>query len=281
MINVLKLEKVDDIPSGIFINDLSEYKIVKKDTDCFDKNTGQLLFKLRKGVISEISRNTFKSAIPRVTSISKNGTNRALSQIEANLKDGVDIHDGNENMSLEDRLAKLVHIRSNIWGSYDRPKRNSNEGNCRKTALTVKHYEKWKMMHPLVQEINKLYSELTPKEYKLQKRFINTDVYQNWCIPKTVYSTITINGDTQMVTHRDSQDFKKGFGNLVTLRYGNYKGGETLFPNYHVGVDLQEGDMLIMNVHELHCNGPIIGTGRVSIVCYLRENINKCTENKL
>ena len=276
MITILSLPKVDDVVSGIFVNDISSYKICDTDTDCYSED-GKLVFKLRKNVISSKAISKFKEAIPKLTSIRKNGTNRALSQIEANLKSGVDIQDGRESESLEERLRKLTKIRSNIWGSYDKQKRGTFGGACRKTALTVKHYEKWRMIHPLVRRINRWYKRLTPKAYRLQKKSISSEVLREWCIPKTVYSTITINGDTQMVTHRDSGDFKNGYGNLVTVRYGDYTGGETLFPNYRVGVDLQEGDVLIMDVHELHCNGPIVGSGRVSIVCYLRENISKCS----
>jgi hypothetical protein len=45
-------------------------------------------------------------------------------------------------------------------------------------------------------------------------------------------------------------------------------------------VDVRQGDFLAMDVHEWHCNTPIIGTGRLSIVAYLRKNMIKCAMSK-
>jgi hypothetical protein len=278
MVKEMYVNKRCETLPGIFVNDLKGYKIIDSDTDCYDKKTGKVVFKLRKNVLTEESIATFKTAIPKITSVAKNGTNRSLTHIMNNLKDNIDINDGHDegDWSLEERIANLTHIRSNIWGSYDKPLRahGFDDVPCRKTSLTVKHYDRWKMMHPIVQQVNKWYKQLAPKQWKAQNDAVK--YVKEWCIPNTCYSTITINADTQMVTHRDANDFEKGLGNLVSLRYGDYTGGETLFPDYKVGVDLQEGDILIMDVHQTHCNAPIEGTGRVSIVCYLRENITRC-----
>ena len=83
---------------------------------------------------------------------------------------------------------------------------------------------------------------------------------------------------------------------------GNYKGGYTGFPQFGVAFDVRKGDFLAMDVHEWHCNTPIICDNtdccncyknkkttynnkkclndekycRLSVVCYLRKNMVKC-----
>ena len=51
-------------------------------------------------------------------------------------------------------------------------------------------------------------------------------------------------------------------------------------PQYGIGVDVREGDILFMDVHQYHGNLPFKlspGTIRMSIVCYLRKNVWKRT----
>jgi hypothetical protein len=39
---------------------------------------------------------------------------------------------------------------------------------------------------------------------------------------------------------------------------------------------VKSGDVLLMNVHELHGNLPITSGERLSFVCYLREKMHRC-----
>ena len=84
--------------------------------------------------------------------------------------------------------------------------------------------------------------------------------------------------------HTDKGDDAEGFGNLVVIENGKYEGAETCFPQYGIGVDVRTGDMLFMNVHEMHGNLPMKlidkDARRLSIVCYLREKLWKRTRGK-
>jgi hypothetical protein len=75
--------------------------------------------------------------------------------------------------------------------------------------------------------------------------------------------------------HVDKGDFRSGLGNLCCFSYGDYSGGEIMMPNYKIAFDLREGDVLFMDVHEPHCNNDITGEGRISLICYAREQIKK------
>ena len=63
----------------------------------------------------------------------------------------------------------------------------------------------------------------------------------------------------------------------------NYIGGYLGFPKYGICVDVRQGDFLAMDVHEFHSNTPISSEkkgceyGRLSVVCYLREKMIKCS----
>ena len=78
---------------------------------------------------------------------------------------------------------------------------------------------------------------------------------------------------------------EEGYGNLVVLEEGKYKGGYTGFPQYGVCVDARNGDFLAMDVHEWHCNTKIIPVTkdytRLSMVAYLRKNMIKCKGMKI
>lgn len=170
---------------------------------------------------------------------------------------------------------------SNIIGYFDRPDRNNFTENlpCRLTSFNANQPEKFKNVLPFFQKANKIFSQLVPKQYKIQyKRAQET----KFVIEKTAFSTVTINYNWRTGTHKDSGDFPEGFGNLMVCEEGKYKGGYTGFPQFGVCFDVREGDFLAMDVHEWHCNTEIKGITkdftRLSIVCYLRNNMIKCKE---
>jgi hypothetical protein len=82
---------------------------------------------------------------------------------------------------------------------------------------------------------------------------------------------------------KDKGDDDQGYGNLCVIERGKYTGGETCLPQYGIGVDVREGDILLMDVHEWHANLPIQlekGAERMSVVCYLRKKLWERTRNK-
>ena len=198
---------------------------------------------------------------------------------------------------------------SNIAGYYDRPDRNNYNNNynnknktkktlipmCRTTQFTKKNVEKWNNTIPLIKEADKLFKKLVPDRYKIQlDRANKTPKFQ---IANTAYSTITINYNWRTATHCDKGDLDEGFGNLIVLEKSksksklksksknsensdgyieDYSGGYLGFPRWGICVDVRQGDFLAMDVHEFHSNTPIIGDGRLSVVCYLRKKMINC-----
>lgn len=88
--------------------------------------------------------------------------------------------------------------------------------------------------------------------------------------------------------HTDVGDLQEGFSCLTTLRKGNYTGGLLCFPEFRVGIDMKDGDTILMDAHEFHGNmqmydennvsldRPTETAERISTVLYYRTNMVKC-----
>jgi len=153
---------------------------------------------------------------------------------------------------------------------------------CRTTQFTNEQVEKWANTVPLITEADNWFKKLVPDRYEIQLARANkTPQYR---IGNTAYSTITLNYDWRTACHKDKGDFEEGFGNLLVLEKTKsgypesrgFKGGYLGFPRWGIAVDVRQGDFLAMDVHEWHCNTEIKGTGRLSIVAYLRKGMIKC-----
>lgn len=208
---------------------------------------------------------------------------------------------GKDGKEKKDHISNYVS--SGIIGYFDRYDRNAFKKSngkkiskknrpsipCRTTKFTREQVSKWKKTIPLIKYGNRLFKKLAPNKHKIQlERARKTPDYQ---IENTAFSTVTINFNYRTGTHKDRGDFEEGFGNLIVLEKSecfpgsdSYEGGYLGFPQYKVAVDVRQGDFLAMNVHEWHTNTKITPTkksqtnfGRLSLVCYLRKNMIKCS----
>jgi len=164
---------------------------------------------------------------------------------------------------------------------------------CRMTKFTRDEPEKWKNVIPLIKEVNKYYKLLAPEHYK--KQLLTANMTPHFQIEDTAYSTITVNYDWRTAIHKDKNDYDEGFGNLTVLEKSKsksksksehpdskaYEGGYLAFPRFGVCIDVRQTDTLAMDVHEYHANTELKGEGRLSVVCYLRQNMIKCMKNNI
>jgi hypothetical protein len=119
-----------------------------------------------------------------------------------------------------------------------------------------------------------------------------------WCpsIPSSHWvarrnGTVYISGNSYPTgIHTDKGDLDAGFSTLAVARRGDFTGGRLVFPKYRIGVDLQDGDLILMNAHELHGNTAITcrcgkvldrpcdvcGAERISVVSYFRSRLVSC-----
>ena len=197
-------------------------------------------------------------------------------------------------------------VASNPIGYYEGAK-NFADLPCRLTHFTRTNFEKYNEGLKFIQRIDKLFQRLIPDAH--QRQLERADTKPHLKIPKTSFSTITINRNFRTALHRDAGDFKGGFGNLTVIERGKYHGGYTVFPQFGIGIDLRKNDFVAMDVHQWHSNTPIyeteedksfnetleddyndnpdVGTEglykkytRLSFVCYLREKIANCPDKE-
>jgi hypothetical protein len=150
----------------------------------------------------------------------------------------------------------------------------------RETMFISRYPEKFKQMIPFIKQVDALYKHYLPSYYKPQNDKAKETHFK---ISDTAFTTVTVNINFQTTIHKDVGDDVDGFGNLTVIEHGDYTGGETCFPQYGIGVDVREGDILFMDVHQWHANLPIQLTDnaeRMSVVCYLRKKIWERTKHK-
>jgi len=169
-----------------------------------------------------------------------------------------------------------------IVGYFDR--QGGMNPYCRTTAWTRENWHHFEAATPYIQRINEVFCEHMPDHYANQELLaLGTPDY---VIPETVFSTITINLNVRTTPHTDKGDFSDGFGvvNVTALTPKQFEGGELIYPKFGVGVMARNGDVLLCDVHELHCNAQfryqgremLRGFERLACVFYYRERITKC-----
>lgn len=199
---------------------------------------------------------------------------------------------GSASGSKKKNLLDNPKVMSNILGYFDKiaPKQKYKFKqlniplptiNVRETRFLRDYPDKFKGVLPLIKQIDKYYEKYIPDKYKKQKAKAKQTPFR---IADTAFTTITTNVNFQTAVHYDKGDDQDGFGNLAVIEKGEYEGGETCFPQYGIGINVRNYDVLYMDVHEAHGNLPIIQKTpdaiRLSIVCYLRTNIWKNTKGK-
>lgn len=277
--------------------------IIDKDCDVYRKDTNGNLFLLLKYRKNVFPKKYTETAITNLKKAAmKTHDNRGASAGVIDLKK-LPSYANEMSQFTSDKMSKFrIHgykskdsgsfvnnsfgniSHSNIIGYFDKRDRNLGKDAppCRTTAFTSQQVDKWKNVIPFLNLIDSQFKKLVPKNHAVQyDRAHETE----FVIGNTAFSTVTINYNWQTALHKDAGDLKEGFGNLIVCTEGAYEGGYTGFPQYGVAVDVKNGDFLAMDVHEWHANTKIIGKTkdftRLSLVCYLRENMMKCKHMKI
>jgi hypothetical protein len=141
-------------------------------------------------------------------------------------------------------------VPSAIVGAFDR---NPARQYCRLTAWTGRETAEFQTLWPLFGAIGDAFAREVPDRFQAQMAYVRR-TQEDWVVPGTPFTTITINNSYPTGVHTDKGDLDSGFSNLAVLRRGSYHGGIFTFPEYRVGVDMQDGDLLLMDAHEWHGN---------------------------
>lgn len=176
----------------------------------------------------------------------------------------------------DEKRTRSMKVASAIIGSFDPggPKQF-----CRQSAWNSKHMERFPLLYPYFQRMADGFKEFVPMRYQRQMvEVAKTD--PSWIIPGTPFTTITVNNTYPTGVHTDKGDLEQGFSSLACIRRGDYTGGTLVFPLYRVGVNMADGDLLLMDAHEYHGNTAINRLSedaeRISVVAYFRTGMTSC-----
>ena len=266
--------------AGKFYDEKQFDHIINQDTDGYyinDEGKKKILFKFRKKVINE-------KYCDIATSVYKGHKQRHCNRGYASGK----LSTGKMRF-IENKTSRSRYSTSNISGYYDKVDRSIQSHFktnlvCRVTSFTLKNKEKFDSSLPFFKRINALYKSLAPKAYKDQIEVISK-IPQEMRIDKTAFTTITSNYNWRTACHADKGDYDEGLGNLTVTGDECWEGCYLGFPEFKVAVNLRQGDFLLMNVHQYHCNTQLKKITknqglRLSYVCYLRKNMIYCNKTK-
>jgi len=254
----------------------------------------RLLLSFRKGVIPQDLCDT---AAEHLRGAAKKADNRGLasgkidpSRVRATAKGKLVMLGGSGTRAryvLEDGTVSKVDIanlsNSGVAGYYNAEERHPF---CRQTGYTKANPGRTEAAVPYLEAVSQCFRNQAPQRWLAQKQFVeDTGISPNgWTLGDTVFTTITVNRNWRTAAHKDAGDFPQGFGNLTVIEGDPYKGGYTGFPKFRVAVDVRTGDFLAMDVHQWHCNTPMVPVGddyeRISVVCYARVRMKHCASQE-
>ena len=247
------------------------------DADVYMPN-GKPLLMLRRAVVSEVSRDLAIEQFRWMKTKYVTDNRGSYSGYDVAGKGTIIRNDGQRSMQTRTmHEGKIVSISSAIIGYYGRSGRFPF---CRQSAFTQNEPERWAKVMPLVEEVSEHFRQTLPARWQVQSDFADS-VSQDFRIPNTVFSTLTINNNVSGTVHKDAGDFKDGFGVIGCFRRGSYLGGHLCFPQYKVFVDFHDRDLIYFNPHEWHGVNPIIEDDgdigeRITMVYYFRKNLCDC-----
>src|SRR5678816_1667868 len=137
----------------------------------------------------------------------------------------------------------------------------------------------WSTIVPMIAHVDAIMKQLVPQRHLAQLNHVRRA--PDYQIAKTAFTTLTVNNNVApSATHTDKGDFKDGLGIISVVRRGVYTGASLVFPEYLVGVDLHDGDVLFFNSHDWHgvteMAKQTLDAERISVVYYAREKIVEC-----
>ncbi len=294
---------------GKYLDDEYIHTMINESCDIYS-DTGEFILSFKKDIISEKNRNigfnNFKNCIAP-----SRGRGASAGEIDPNAiywkKRKIVKNKGFSTKYLkadgtESKMKINNPVYSTAYGYFEKQKQMNYDSPCRMTSFTknkLKHYEEGL---PFIDEISDYYKKIRPDEYKIQYDRAHLNEFH---INDTPFSTITINRNFRTGLHQDAGDFG-GVACLTVLEEGVFNGGILMFPKYGIGINMRQGDLLIANVHQYHCNTElwttkkqdeynkincksfekvnkdigVLGSDkdytRMSFVCYLREKLINC-----
>ena len=233
---VLSEEQVRQLHGNFLNESYLKYPVINSDT-IVKNEKGEILLVFLKNVIPQnIALEAYKSF--RKATYLSNNRGQAAGPLPPELKmgdkiDGLTVGkiQGNRFYPLKkdgtlSNSPKAKAVYSSIVGYADRYSRIPY---CRTTEFTRKYFDEYKKTLPYVKYIGDLFKKYIPERYHAQKEAWEK-THEDFKIPQTPFTTITVNKNFRTACHYDAGDLKAGFGNLGVLQAGDYTGAYTILP---------------------------------------------------
>ena len=272
-------------------------KIIGQEScNVYDDDTGALILKFRKQVIPpsviEIAKDIYGTIDAKMKpSYSRNSAagKVQLEKIQA-LKPNVEaVYPANKlgtkakvqvsgGKILSDPLSNPVKSYKagyNYWRF---------QGGCAlKTGFTKQFPDQWEASIPFFNAIGEQFEQAMPETAAIHRKAM--EGWEEYLIGTTALSTVAINVNYESAYHVDRGDLPDGFSTLTVCEFGKYDGGVYMIPEYGLGVDVREGDLVCSQSHRYwHGNTKIIpqtdGARRMSFITYLKAGIPSATVRK-
>ena len=123
---------------------------------------------------------------------------------------------------------------------------------CRLVGWSQRNLKRHTALQPLCLTISNHFKNVAPEIWAYQKSKVN----DNYIFKDTVFSTLTLNYDFRTACHKDKGDLENSLSTLTVLEEikNNYEGFYLGLPEYKIMFDIKDGDTLIFDAHEYHCN---------------------------
>lgn len=177
--------------------------------------------------------------------------------------------------------TKKMFCTSGIVGYYDKIPEGWKKDipfywGGRQTRYTRDKPEQFKKIEKMASLVEKIYKKSCPDFYKKHKKE-SDKILPEFKIGKTVFTTGTVNKNTRSIAHRDKSDLEGVLSCLICLGK-NFK-CKLGFPEYKVAVNLQAGDLILMDSKEIHCNTELHlkkeDSFRYTVVFYTKASMHR------
>lgn len=244
---------------GFHLGDEYISEIIDSDIDLYDEETGELIVSLRKNILihSDLALNHLGKMVATAR-----GRSASAGQIDPNSKymkkrELVNTKGISTSYMVKGKPSKMKinnPVESSPLGYYESTRKLGLNLPCRLTSFTKNHLSDFEAGIPYINELSNYYKYLAPTQYNNQKDRINQS--EKYKIGDSVFSTITINRNFRTALHKDKGDFG-GYAVLSVCEYGSYNGGLFMLPEYGLGINLRQDDIMVAKVHLYHCNSEL------------------------
>lgn len=185
----------------------------------------------------------------------------------------VKAQDISDNYISKTTYANVVN--SGIAGWYDRYPRIPWG---RPTTYTRDNPEKFALAYPFLQTLANGFMELLPWRYGNQMAAA-ARIDPKFVVPKTPFTTVTVNRNFKTAGHYDPANMENGFANICVMSNNdNFEGCYLVFPEMGYAVNIRPTDLLFVNNQAgLHGNTDLIlndpNAERVSMIAFFHEGM--------